>query len=600
MANITGNTGADTLVGSTGVDSIVGFAGADSITAGTGNDSVYGGNGNDTVTAADGNDLIYGDRDLAQTWGFRVYDRDFSSAAGQAPSIDSGTLRGSGLTTGFDVAALVNAARGTTGNPGDFGVIFVSTFTATVAGTYRFTTTSDDGSTIRLLNAAGTPLNFANQTGGILPYLNNDFHRPAATEFGDVVLAAGQTYAIEVRYWENQGQNVLSGTVTPPGGTAVDLASSSFIGNATNTNTGNDLLQGGAGLDTIFGEAGDDTLTGGTGADSLDGGNGNDNLSGDDDTDVLRGGAGADTLSGDAGDDSLFGGDGNDLLNGGAANDTLTGDAGADTLIGGADRDLFFGGFSDAIDGSEAGDDFDTLDLRAYGKTRTDVLFGGGNNESGSVNIYDVSNNLIGTLTFANIENIIPCFTPGTRIATDRGDVPVEYLRPGDLVVTRDNGLQPLRWVGRRDLDKDDLQANPALQPILIRKGTLAPCQPVRDMQVSPQHRMLVANAFAEMLFGEEEVLVAAVHMLGLPGVARQAAQAVSYIHIMCDAHQIILADGAWSESFQPAGRMVQAMPSAQQAELLALFPDLCMQPSFPAARRSLKAHEARVLMAAS
>ncbi|MCU0800319.1 MAG: Hint domain-containing protein [Rhodobacteraceae bacterium] len=688
MANITGSTGTDTLAGSAGIDSIAGFGGADSITAAAGNDSIYGGSGNDTVLAGDGDDLIYGDRDIPQTWGFRVFDRNFSSANGQAPTIESGVLRGSGLTSGFDVANLALAARGTTGNPDDFGVIFISTFTATVAGTYRFTTTSDDGSTLRLLNAAGTPLNFANQTGGTLAYLNNDFHQASTTRFGDVVLAAAETYAIEIRYWENAGLNGLSATVTPPGGTSVNLATSSFIGSPTSTNTGNDVLQGGDGADTIFGEGGNDTLAGGLGADSLDGGAGddsllgqesndtlsggdgndtldggvfndtlfggagadrliggdgsdvmdggtgadtlfgdafndqligdggadsleggtgedslfggadNDTLRGGDGADVLDGGTGADSLFGDADADSLTGGDGADTLDGGAGNDTLTGDAGADLLIGGADRDVFFGGFGDVVDGSETGDDFDVLDLRGIGAARTEVLYGGGNDEAGTVSLYDAGNNLIGTLTFSNIEDVIPCFTPGTLIATDRGDVRVEDLRAGDLVVTRDNGLQPLVWVGRRDLGLVDLIVQPSLCPVRIAAGALGGGLPRRDMLVSPQHRMLKAGAGPEMWFGTDEVLVAALHMVGQPGVTRKGAQAVSYIHVMCAAHEIIMAEGAWTESFQPAAVMLNAMAQSAQEELQALFPDMGAV-AFPAARRSLKAHEARVLLAA-
>jgi serralysin len=608
MANVTGAAGADTLAGSAGADSIVGFGGADSITANAGNDSVYGGAGNDTVVAGDGNDLVFGDRDLAQTWGYRVYDRDFTSANGQASTIESGTLRGSGLTTGFDVANLALSARGTTGDPNDFGVIFTSTFTATTAGTYRFTTTSDDGSTLRLLDGSGNPLNFANQTGGTLGFLNNDFHQSPTTRFGDVTLAAGQSYTIEIRYWENLGGNTLAATVTPPGGTAVNLANSPFIGSSNATNTGNDQLFGGAGLDTLFGEAGNDTLFGGTENDSLDGGIGNDSLSGDDGNDILRGGDGIDTLDGgigtdslfgDAGSDRLVGGDGSDTSDGGSGDDTLTGDAGADRLIGGADRDLFFGGVGDIIDGSETGVDTDTLDLREYGKARTDVLFAGGNNEAGSVNIYDTLGNLTGSLSFSNIETIVPCFTPGTLISTERGDVAVEALRAGDLVMTRDNGLQPVRWIGRRDLDRAALAAAPGLQPVLIGAGALGDGFPHRDMVVSPQHRMLVTGAAADILFGSDEVLISAIHLVGRPGILRPVMQAVSYLHVLCDAHEIILAEGTWTESFQPALRMLDAMTATQRDELRALFPKLFDRGSFPAARRTLRAHEARLLSVA-
>jgi serralysin len=665
MANVTGGAGADTLSGTTGSDSIAGFAGADTITAGIGNDSIYGGGGNDTVAGDDGNDLIFGDRDLASVWGYRVYDRNFTSANGQAFTIETGTLRGSGLTTGFDVTNLALAARGTTGDPNDFGVIMVATFTATTAGTYRFTTTSDDGSTLRLLDGSGNALNFANQTGGTLGYLNNDFHQSAATRFGDVTLAAGQSYTIEIRFWENQGQNTLAATVTPPGGTAVNLANSIYIGSPNATNSGNDVLSGGAGLDTIFGEAGNDTLNGDAGTDSLSGGDGDDRLFGGTENDTLAGDAGADSLFGGDGTDSLLGGDGddiidggdrsdsvfggvgndlitdtggatsddtlfggdgndtisgglredliggdtgddqlsgdagNDTLQGGDGNDRLTGGDGADILIGGGDQDIFFVGVGDVVDGSETGVDFDTLDLREYGKARTEIIFGGGNNEAGTVRIFDTVGNETGTLGFSNIENVIPCFTPGTMIATDRGEMRVENLRAGDLVMTRDHGPRPLRWTGRRDLDAADLMAMPALRPVLIPAGALGAGMPRRDMMVSPQHRMLIAGAVPEMLFGTHEVLVAAIHLVGRGGIVQATVPAVSYVHLLCDAHEIICADGAWSESFQPAARMIAGMAPEARQELLALFPDLARGLAFPAARPSLRAHEAQVMIAA-
>jgi Hint domain len=144
-----------------------------------------------------------------------------------------------------------------------------------------------------------------------------------------------------------------------------------------------------------------------------------------------------------------------------------------------------------------------------------------------------------------------------------------------------------------------DLIVHPALRPVRIAAGALGGGLPLRDMLVSPQHRMLVEGTGPEMWFGTDEVLVAALHMVGAAGVTQGLVEGVSYIHIMCDAHEIIMAEGAWTESFQPAARMLDEMDAAQRAELLALFPDLYDLPSFPAARRSLKAHEARVLRAA-
>lgn len=203
-------------------------------------------------------------------------------------------------------------------------------------------------------------------------------------------------------------------------------------------------------------------------------------------------------------------------------------------------------------------------------------------------------------MSFTDIETVIPCFTPGSMVATQRGDIAVEDLVEGDRVLTRDNGYQPIRWVGRRDLTVLELFLHETLRPVLIRKGALGPDMPARDMMVSPQHRMLIEGATAEMYFGEAEVLVAATHMVGQPGIERAFPKGVSYLHLLFDQHEILCVDGVWTESLQPAQRMLEAMEETDRHEIELLFGDLSEKVvAFPAARRSLKAHEARVLLAA-
>ncbi|MFD1808923.1 Hint domain-containing protein [Gemmobacter lanyuensis] len=165
--------------------------------------------------------------------------------------------------------------------------------------------------------------------------------------------------------------------------------------------------------------------------------------------------------------------------------------------------------------------------------------------------------------------------------------------------MTRDNGFQQIRWVGRRDLSADQLAAHPNFAPIRIAQHALGQNLPERDMMVSPQHRMLMTGARAEMFFGEHEVLVAATHLVGQPGIDRMRPDGISYIHILFDQHEVIRADGAWTESFQPGDMTLAGMDDDQRNELLALFPELMDGTSFPAARRCLKSHEARVLLMA-
>src|SRR5690606_35982747 len=112
-------------------------------------------------------------------------------------------------------------------------------------------------------------------------------------------------------------------------------------------------------------------------------------------------------------------------------------------------------------------------------------------------------------------------------------------------------------WVGRKRLSLAQLVANPALRPVLIPAGAFGPGFPARDMRVSPQHRILLDGPRAEMLFGEPEVLVAAIHLCGRMGIRQELSPGIDYIHVMFEQHQILCSDGIWSESFQPASRMV-------------------------------------------
>jgi hypothetical protein len=144
------------------------------------------------------------------------------------------------------------------------------------------------------------------------------------------------------------------------------------------------------------------------------------------------------------------------------------------------------------------------------------------------------------------------------------------------------------------------MAAAPFLRPVRIAKGALGNGLPEADMLVSPNHRMLLTWKQAELLFDEREVLVSAKHMTAIPGITRVAVDAVSYIHMLFDHHEVILANGAWTESFQPGAQSLRGLGAAQRDEILALFPELQGSSgvdSYNSARRSLRGHEARAMV---
>lgn len=165
-----------------------------------------------------------------------------------------------------------------------------------------------------------------------------------------------------------------------------------------------------------------------------------------------------------------------------------------------------------------------------------------------------------------------PCFTPGTRIATARGWTPIEQISHGDRLLTADNGLRPVVWIGKRHLTRGEIGTNDELRPILVRAGALGDRRPDRDMIVSPKHRFMVRRANAHGVW--EEVLMPADKLIDHNGIKPVEALGVTYIHLLCEHHQVLLADGAWAESFRPDASTWQKIGNAQRLEIEALFPE--------------------------
>lgn len=196
--------------------------------------------------------------------------------------------------------------------------------------------------------------------------------------------------------------------------------------------------------------------------------------------------------------------------------------------------------------------------------------------------------------------SFVPCFVSGTTICTDQGLRPVERLRPGDMVLTRDNGFQPVLWAGIRQVGRSWMQACPHLQPVRIAANAFGPGQPAQDLWVSPQHRLLLKGANCQMLFGEPEVFAAASHLQAHPNVSQPQVDRTTYVHLLFSRHQAVFSNGMWTESFQPGARALGKDAGATRQEILELFPDLARDAgsSYPAARMILKQNESRLLAA--
>jgi hypothetical protein len=159
------------------------------------------------------------------------------------------------------------------------------------------------------------------------------------------------------------------------------------------------------------------------------------------------------------------------------------------------------------------------------------------------------------------------CFTRDTRILAEDGEVPVQALKVGDLVPTRHNGPQPIRWIGSRKT-----RGHGHMAPIRFKEGVLGN---TADILVSPMHRMLVDGPRARVLFDLPEVLAHARDLCDGERIFSAPMDEVEYFHILFDDHQIIRAHGCWSESFAPRRGAIDAFSQASREEILELFPHL-------------------------
>lgn len=192
---------------------------------------------------------------------------------------------------------------------------------------------------------------------------------------------------------------------------------------------------------------------------------------------------------------------------------------------------------------------------------------------------------------FATI-NAAPCFVVGTLIRTPFGDVPVEDLEVGDLVETYDDGSQPIRWVGSRTVLAED-----KLAPIRIAANTFGEHE---TLLVSPQHRILIRDSLAEVLFGDSEVLIAAKDLVNDQSVVRKIGGTVEYFHILFDTHQIVFSQGLETESFLPGPQINNIFEAEIVDEISAIFPELDTatgQGYGAAVRPALKPFEVGVLL---
>lgn len=153
------------------------------------------------------------------------------------------------------------------------------------------------------------------------------------------------------------------------------------------------------------------------------------------------------------------------------------------------------------------------------------------------------------------------CFMAGTQILTPYGEVAVETLRRGDLVLTADGAVKPVIWLGRQTIST--LFADPIrVWPIRVKAGALGENLPSRDLVLSPDHALLVGG-----------VLIHAGALVNGLSIVREGdvPEVFTYFHVELDDHSLILAENTPAETFVDN---VERLAFDNWAEHEALYPD--------------------------
>lgn len=588
-----------TLATGEGSNLIATGSGADTITIGNGNDTVNAGEGANTITGLGGHKVI-ATGDGADT--ITMTTADSRIDAGDGANTITATSGNNDIHTG-------SGADTITVTSGDNKIC---------AGDGANTVTATSGN--NEISAGDGADTIAVTSGNNTIHAGNGVNTITATSGDNIIIGGNDADTIATTSGSNY-IDVGNGVNTVATGAGNDTVISGVDTDTITTGAGNDVIYVKGGTDDVAGGAGHDTLVVDYSAATTDvisstlSGSGAAGYAGN----VSEGASGTVTFAGIE-NFHIGTGSGNDQITTGDGNDTVDSGSGHDEVHAGAGDDLIHGGYGDTVDG---GDGSDTLNINGIGQH--EIVYDVNDAHNGTIFGLDDQGNRTGQdISFTNIEhivdlppehptdvivdvpdpdckdNIFACFTHGTQIFTPRGQRNIETLECGDLVLTRDNGFKPICWIASKQLSAEMLANNAALQPIMIRRGALGNGTPSRDMMVSQQHRMLLTEARADFLFGTSEVLVRAKHLVSLPGIDAIKVPTVTYVHLMFTEHEIILADGAWSESFQPGVTTLSGLDVDQLMELQIIFPELSGDDRFAhydAARLTLKPHEVRVFL---
>lgn len=164
----------------------------------------------------------------------------------------------------------------------------------------------------------------------------------------------------------------------------------------------------------------------------------------------------------------------------------------------------------------------------------------------------------------------------GASVRTPCGARRIEFVRKGDLIVTRDSGLQPVRMVWTRTVTAAEIAADPSLAPVTLKPRAIGPMMPQRELSVGRAHRLLIPGWRLE---DEEDTTACLVPARDVAGINDNAFvdridRDITYYNLVFDQPQVFCANGLPIESFSPDDETIAETPEAVLQQLREVFPE--------------------------
>jgi hypothetical protein len=170
----------------------------------------------------------------------------------------------------------------------------------------------------------------------------------------------------------------------------------------------------------------------------------------------------------------------------------------------------------------------------------------------------------------------------GANLRTPCGARRIENIRPGDLIVTRDNGLQPVRMVWTRKVSAAELSADPSLAPVVLKPRAVGPMMPQNEISVGAAHRLLIPGWRLVDVPETTACLIPARDVAGISDAAYvdRSSEDATFYNVVFDHHQVFCANGLPVESFLPSPSTMCALDRRVTDDITRLFPELLKSPS--------------------